>query len=358
MTALVVLGLVNTVSAEQTDPLAKTATQSRISPDERGLDGIVRAKLKFYSSHFPKIQFVWLKGGAGWIDDMVALSMLLGHKPVSLDYEHPKELAEDLLCVCVARIELMLRHRAASASLFRTGQEAFASRSNLCLITLDPEAVSADDATATAHLMDLSDKELAELPHAKYLNHEDHLRYVIDHEAYHCLDSFLNGPIPMSDKEYWGQYREYWNEIGADAYAVAMNVAAYGEVTAYARHITEIRGLSLLYGDPDHFTYRAMNRVINMDPEQLAGMSVRDVFKLATQVRDMVAPDYDAYVDYRAAACKAMNALGVEGEPFGEPDHELDADKINEMADAMVNDSRSCYKEMFGRPYGPSEDGG
>ena len=81
------------------------------------LDAVLREKKQLFSKTFPDVYFLVLRGGESWTDDMVGLSVLLGHQPVNLDYEHPTELREELMFVSLERLALMLRYQMPSASL-------------------------------------------------------------------------------------------------------------------------------------------------------------------------------------------------------------------------------------------------
>ena len=57
---------------------------------------LLQNKLKYYRTLYPEILIMNLEGGVDFPADMVALDLVLGYRPMSLDYEHPAELREDL----------------------------------------------------------------------------------------------------------------------------------------------------------------------------------------------------------------------------------------------------------------------
>ncbi len=320
-----------------------------VESKEQMVQRIVDQKIQFYNNAFREILLVQLPGGGSWLESALAFKQLLGQEATNPDYEHPPEAREDLLYVSTRRVLFMLQANASSSALFRVGTEAAAKRTHLCVITLDPAAVARDDATATSHLLDCPPKMLARIPKALRLNHRDYLQFVIDHEAFHCIDALYNGPIPMSEKEYWGQYMMFRNEHGGDAYAIAVHIARHGRVTPFVENLTRIRSLCLFNAAPEHLTRGALRAVADLDPATLAGAGPREVLAVADRVREQVVPDYPGYLAYRAAACRVMDEIGV---PLDPDDHALCT--AAEPSDAWYKDlARGCRKgreELFGDP--------
>ncbi len=345
----VVRALVLAAGAWSVRPAADDAAPQ--PPPTDSLEAIADRAIRFYNDTYPDILFVQLPGGRQWVDSSVALSLLLGHRADNLDYEHPPSLREDLLYVSIERVFMMLRHNAASSSLFRVGDSSISARENVCIITLDPGRVAGNALRATAHLLDFPDERIALIPPARRLDPHSHLQFVLDHEAFHCLDALYNGPIPMSKKRYWSQYMLFRNEHAADAYAVAMHIARQGGVTPYAGNLLRIRGLSLYNADPDHLTCAAIERVLAIGAigtSKLVHMDAQAVFRLGAQVREEVVPGYETYLEYRIAALAAMRRLGVGAgaEEDGPADCgvPLDAD----VRDELIRRSRRYYRELFG----------
>lgn len=285
---------------------------SRVAAADRSaLQGIVDQRLAFYNDAFPEIQFVQLPGGSQALASARVFSQLLGAGASNADYEHPPALREDLLYVTAQRVAFMLRNNDASSALFRPGRGSASTRPYLCVLTLDPAAVALDDRTATAHLLHFSAEELKRIPAAYRLGHETFLRFVVDHELFHCLDARFNGPIPTSDRTFWAQYMLYRNEHGADAFATAMHLRDHGRATPFVDNILRIRGLSLYNADPEHLTCAAISAVAQEDGGAMRTKEPRDIVALADLVRNRVAPDYNGYLRFRAAACRVMEEIGV-----------------------------------------------
>lgn len=318
-------------------------------PRGDGPQAIADRTIRFYNDTYPDILFVQLPGGEQQEGSGVALSLLLGHAADNLDYEHPPSLREDLLYLSIQRVLMMLRHNASSSALFRVGEGSVSTRKHLCAITLDPYRVAGNALRSTAHLLDFPDEQIVLIPPARRLDPHSHLQFVLDHEAFHCLDALYNAPIPMSKKRYWSQYMLFRNEHAADAYAVAMHIARQGGVTPYAGNLLRIRGLSLYNADPDHFTCAAIEQVLAIRTSELLRMGTDVMLRLGAQVREKVVPGYEGYLAYRVAALAAIERLdvgaGVEQDSPADRGVPLDAD----LRDQLVRRSRRYHRALFGR---------
>ncbi|MBI1423335.1 MAG: hypothetical protein GC149_07705 [Gammaproteobacteria bacterium] len=308
------------------------------------LEQIVTARLKFYAERYPDISFAILDTAGDVSRNMQALARIIGEDPVPLGYEHPLDLRQKLLIVTLMRIEILFQNNIESATLFKPGKNALATRKQVCVITLNPWTIAADDRTATRHLLEFPDDEFAAVATRNYLEHESHLKFVLDHEIYHCLDAAYNGPIPMSQLAHWDGYYNFKDELGADAFGVLMNIAEHGSLTAYSRKLRNIRRLALLCCDSSHYTYQAIDAVLKMAPAQLAQKNVRERFRIASRLRDRLAGSYEDYLRYANAAYHAMIQLGSELETGLFTDTEPDA----ELVKALVKSTKAAYRDLTG----------
>ena len=105
-------------SPRQSTATSNNATDkiTEILADDAVLTSIIKERQQYYSEIFPDIQFVTLYGGDSWDSEMEVLDILLGHEPVSLDYEHKEDSREDLMYVSIERVRLMLINDIPSAS--------------------------------------------------------------------------------------------------------------------------------------------------------------------------------------------------------------------------------------------------
>lgn len=312
----------------------------------------IQKKLDFYNRTFPRIQFVHLKNHQEWYKSLQALELLLGYQSTNLDFEHPVELREDLLFVTVEKIQMMLEKRITSSYLFKTGQIPAAKKNYVCMMTHDPETTTISNRVATAYFIDLP---LGSLTDSRLLNKEKHLDFIIDHEAYHCLDTFFYGGIPMSKNEYSTQHKVYHRENEADMFALAMHFHRYKQRTDYARKIIWLRGMSLLNGEPQHYTTRAMNRIYHYNLQQFMDISTDDLLKLVKQLYRPEAPNYQQYLQYRSNTAAAVHKLGKQ---INEPDAPIIPDNLqpeNDKVQDLIRETKHYYREFFGKPYSHSE---
>ena len=314
------------------------------------LEQILISKLEFYASEFRDIDFIILDSTADIGRNMQALGQIIGENPDALDYEHPEDLRETLLLVTLGRIEYLMEMDAGSSTLFRPGTNAMAQRKYACVITIDPLGIAANGQVATRHLLDLTDEEFNKIAQKKYLDHVSHLNFTFDHEVYHCLDTRFNGPIPMSQHEYWSGYQSRKNELGADAFGIIMNLAANRKVTDYAKRIKNIRGLALLNNDIDHYTYDSIATALELDPVKLSESSVTERFKIASKIRRQYFGTYDEYVRYMQAAEFAAQHLSMQSEENELINEELDTRQVWKI----VKDTRESYQSLVGEeiPFG------
>ena len=306
------------------------------------LEQIVATRLGFYAGAYPDIAFVILDTAGDVSRNMQVLARIVGEDPIPLDYAHPESLRQSLLIVTLSRIELLLQSNISSATLFQPGRNV--RRAQICVITMNPSVIAADDRAATRHLLVIPDSEFDAIPRARYLNHIDHLKFAVDHEVFHCLDTAYNGPIPMSQHRLWGEYYMLKNETGADAFGMIMHIAAYRALTAYARTLARIRGLTLLGDDPNHFTYPAINAVLKQNPQTLAADTLQQRFELASRISKEVVGSYDDYLRYAVAAQQAMDKLGIVHDDKKVQHAEVDV----ELEKSLLADTRDAFRALVG----------
>ena len=288
---------------------AQSASDTHIN--QHLINSLLNEKLEYYRHLYPKISFLLLKGDGQVLADMFLLGKALGRKPISLDYEHPPELREALIAANVNRIQLMLQYKMPSASLFLVDVTPDKQK-HICVLTIHPDEIAIDSVLATRSLLDLPHRIIQKVPKEFRLQPTDYLEFVIDHEVYHCLQSMFVGPQKMSHKEFAGEYNNFHNEQGADAYAIGMHINTRLEVPAFARNFLRIRGMSLYSADPDHLTCKALQQVFNIPVENLVEMNAKEIFEMANKIRERLTISYDEDIQYLASSIEAMKELGVE----------------------------------------------
>jgi len=308
------------------------------------LEHIVISKLDFYARNFPKIDFVLLDSGADTERNLGALFTILGQDPIPLDYSHPHSVRQVLLEATYVRIGFLLQYDIGSATLFAPGQGAHVKRKQACIITMNPWKIAQDNLAATRHLLEIPVKIATDIVPERYLDADTHLRFALDHEIFHCLDSSINGPVPMSKQEHWGGYYMWRNEAGADAFGILMHLAEAGGLTPYARNLSLIRGLTLLNSDPNHYTYPVYETALHLDLSSLKRTDVHDRFRLATRIRNKLVGGYRDYLHYAVSAQSAMKRLGVA--PGDE--HFMDVTADPAMVARLIREVRTNYRNLMG----------
>jgi len=319
---------------------------------QQQLDAIVERKLRDYSREFPDIGFVVLSSRASQEFSLAVLLQLLGEGAANLDYEHPPELRADLLAASLKRIEILLRTSSSSSALFRIGRNGLTGRGQLCVLTLDTCNLASDDTQATHYMLKLPTSVIHALPDNRYLDADRHLEYVIDHEVHHCLQAHRGDPIPMSRQVHWPGYMQRRNEIAADAYGLAMHLLTYGVNSSYANSLIAMRGLSLLEGDPDHYTPLAMTATLKTICEEPdPGSTVHHALSVADTVRGQIDQGYEDYLKYRYAAYQTMKRLGIEDDAGAGVLVELPGYSPEpERVENLLRETSMHYQTLFGEP--------
>ena len=347
LTLLTTMAIGSTSYAESTTG-ANDQNETYISEKRSYLNTLLEDKVEDYRHLYPEIMFMVLQGKNKIMDDMMTLDAALGDLPSSMDYEHPPELREDLMYVSAKRIRMMLQSHAPSASLFKV-DNPIGGQEHVCVLTINPIAVAPDSIGATENLLDLPREVMQNIPKDILLSPDDYLAFVIDHEIYHCLKSMFVGPQLLSQKELWAEYNLFFNEQGADAYAVAMHIKSRGEVSRFAKNILRIRGMALYSVDPGHMTYRGIEQLLKTPIENIADMSANEVFDLANSIKDHLTTSYDIYVRQLASVVQAMTVIGVGELVSAEFRNRTKGIKVDpEQVKELVANSRHNFAELSG----------
>jgi hypothetical protein len=310
----------------------------------------IQQKLDFYNKTFPEIQFVHLKNGE-WEKSLQALELFIGYQATNLDYEHPADLREALLFATVEKIQMMLVNGIASSYLFKVGESPAASRKHACVIILDPKSNVFSNKVATEYFIELPDKVLASLPEEKYLDKEQHLDFIIDHEAFHCLDTFQYGGIPMSENTFSTPHSCFMRESQADMFAIAMNLKRHQKVTDYVNKMVLMRGMTLLNGEIQHNSVDAIQLIINTDIQRIISSPPRDLVAMIKNAYKTIAPDYKKYMLYQDAALGAMDQLGIQ--PIGMSAHSTRSGKNSDkgLVNKLLQQTYTYYQQYTGNKY-------
>lgn len=311
----------------------------------------IREKLNFYNQSFPEIQFEYLEN-KGWAKSQQELQLFIGNQATNLDYEHPAELRKELLFVTIEKIRLMLMYGIPSSSLFKTAEKSTSNRKHVCVITLDPESNVATNKIATSYFIDLPENVLSSLSQEKYLDKKQHLDFIIDHEAFHCLDTFYFGGIPMSEKTFSTPYSGFKRESQADMFAAAMHIQRQRKITTYINNLIMTRGISLLNGETQHYSVEAIQLITNADISKIISSQPGELVSMVKNTYKTIAPDYKEYMAYRTAAVDAIAMLGIK---LIEPPECSDNSEIadNNRVKELVDQTYHYYQLYIGKQYWP-----
>ena len=341
------LGFCNNLYANEVN--AHSASSDKDIKIEK-INQAIKKRLDYYNQTFPYIQFVHLKNGE-WEKSLQALELFIGYQATSLDYEHPKELREDLLYVTVTKIQMMLINKITSSYLFKVGEMPVASKQHTCVITLDAATNVLTNQVATQYFIDLPLDTLKSLPEKSYLDKEQHLNFIIDHEAFHCLDSYHYGGIPMSMKEYSTRYDTYKREIQADMFAIAMHVRRNKKLTRYANNIMTLRAMTLINGELQHDSSSAMQLMINSDKENFIHTQPMELVKKVKQLYKTIAPNYEQYINFRVAAIEVVGMLGKQVNEYEKPFSPAGHKPNKEIMQRLLKQSLDNFKKYVGKNY-------
>ncbi len=310
----------------------------------------IEKKLTYYNQAYPNIQFVHLKNGE-WEKSLQALELFIGYQATSLDYEHPKELREELLFVTVAKIQMMLINKITSSYLFKVGETPVAKKQYTCVITLDAATNVLNNQIATQYFIDLPFDILSSLPEKSYLDKKQHLNFIIDHEAFHCLDSYHYGGIPMSRKDFATRHDTYKRELQADMFAIAMNLRRNKKLSLYANNVMTIRAMTLFNGELQHDSYNAMQLMINSDKEKIIHAQPMGLIKKVKQLYKTIDPSYAEYMEFRIAALEVIRLLGKPVNEYEKPYSPAGLKPNKEIVQRLMQQFLEHYKKYVGKDY-------
>jgi len=236
---------------------------------------VVDARIAAYARAFPEIGFIRL-GGEHQIEAMGHLLAVLGQRAANLDYEHGNESRNILVDLQVHRIGLMMQSQSPSATLFDLGSDSLYPNPLVCVITLDPEPFETDT-TAAAHFLGVADTIST---HGSVDNHE-FLRFTVDHEVFHCLNAYANGPTySMNSSDRVRLREEQQSESRADYFAAVSHLAEGGD-WKLVRHLLLARQRGRETGDLAHDTEAALLAALRVSPQRVRSLSLRDRARFA-----------------------------------------------------------------------------
>lgn len=338
-----VLWMISAIAAPHADNL--NAYSSALNEHDKVLS-VISDRITSYHQSYPGIYFLHLEGGRHAYLDLVRLTRLLGSDPQPLDYEHTRDLREDLLDVTMQRMKLMLNSNNISATLFRVGQESTLDSEYLCVITLNPDDFGTSGYVDMENILNLPATTISRIHPSRRLDNFDYLQFVLNHEMYHCVDSYLNGGQRMSKDDYIAEYDLLKRESVADAYAMSVHVKNHDGLTTFARNFLHMRALWIYSNSPHHCTFETIKTVLKREKEVLK--SKDDLATFVKKLTTEVIGNYSNYISNHAAALNAARMTGANIEKYGKRWVLLaDQQKNQNLEDLYFRQFRYYYQMLF-----------
>ena len=218
---------------------------------------LINEQLSIYSEAYPEIDFVLLYKMEDF-DQLTPLTGSLGEDLSNVDYEHPEDLRITLVEAQEYRIALQLENGNGSATLFKTPNSLITNKPYTCLITMGLP-LHEGDLAATRFIYDISDEALKSLPESYHLDNQDFLAYSVDHEIFHCIDSYTNGFMyPKTRDPVKSLLDRSHAERRAEIFAAMAHLSRQPNGKKFLLNLANARTLSLLNADVEHYTSDAL----------------------------------------------------------------------------------------------------
>jgi len=289
--------------------LLQGRTYSAQDSDRLTKAGPVDQQLALYARRIPEMGFIRIYGekGARFTGQLAGL---LGNGAENVDYEHEEEQRLDLVNLQLHRIAGMVEAGLPSATLFKLGKDSAFDHRYLCVITLDTAPYQLDPDYATHLMTSDMDLGLSGSPNQPFIRNEDFLRFTVDHEVFHCLNSYFNGAsFRKTSDGVTSHYDHFVNEAKADAYASLMFNRVHARKKEFLKHVAAIRTQALAVTDTLHTTSDVIRLssdvcldVVMMEPEE--------VVYFATKLVNANSPSLKEYGQHLADLVEAVKRLG------------------------------------------------
>jgi len=335
-----------------------TPTRGKTSADshavvgaEKTVEGIklINQQLTSYEKAFPELTFIWLRGQED-LARVQELPLLLGEGADDEDYEHGPAVRETLLEAEFSRIAGLIQQSSPSATLFRSGRNSSFKTQHVCVLTLDDRVFLSDRLAASRFFLGTE-----QVPQDLIVSPVTTLRFTLNHEVFHCLDAYLNGPIfPKTRSRAHAQFSQLQAEMRADFYAAVMLRKNKGN-GKFVHTLAKVRTLGLLYWDLAHFTRPALAAALSQPLESLKFDDFRALARMSHQVVHMLQPSYEHFEHWRAAVYWAAISNGSQAardDPFAK---DMKVININTKTLALVDEQLTNITreidatELFGK---------
>jgi len=206
------------------------------------------------------------------------------------------------------RLAMMMETQSPSATLYQLGEQATFREPYLCVITLDTDEYEKDPYAATRLMLDLErDAPLTKVSNKEFLDNREFLKFTVDHEAFHCLDVYRNGPLYHKNSTDEQQFHQLLRaEARADMFA-ALKVLMDNDLGHLIPRLAEVRAIGAREGDCTHHTSPMLHIAMSLDMQKLEQFAQVRRIDLITSLVDEFIPDLTRYSSLTNVDC--MNTI-------------------------------------------------
>lgn len=272
---------------------------------------IITQRLSEYINYYPDIHFILYESNSR-LSELKELTTKLGAGASNVDYEHPGDVRELLLQTQIARIALMLENSMPSSTLFKTGQASNYKKPYVCLLTLDINSFTTETLASTRFMSDGFEQMLSDYPNNFAIQNIDFLLFSLNHEVFHCLDSYLNGAVfKMTYSELEACYYRFRSEQRADIFAALSHRISNSEDELFLQKIKRFRTLALSIGDFEHYSSPVLEQSILLDKNIIPVAGTRPLVNFAMDYADKIVAPFGKHITFMTSAVYAMTEEGL-----------------------------------------------
>jgi hypothetical protein len=172
------------------------------------------------------------------------------------------------------------------------------------------------------------------MPISLRLNNRDFLLFTIDHEIFHCIDTYTNVFLfPRTLDKITASKNRARAEIRTEAFAAMAHLSRQPNGKDFLNNLANARTLNLLSGDVEHYTVEVLNRVIETS-EQITTEDIKKLATLSTTMANGMTPTLPDYKAFIVAVWAAIEEYGVN--VYELPDYYADlADLVSPVPDKV-----------------------
>ena len=300
----------------------------------------INDQISEYRSEFPEIEFLLLDS----VFEFNAISPLLenlGSEVSNVDYEHPESVREILVEAQEYRIDKHLSNGNGSATLFRTPNASITKKPFTCLITLTSSLLDENPLASTRFLYSLSESSLSSLPQPYVLDNKKFQEYTIDHELFHCVDAYVNGPMfARTSDPIKASHDRYKEEQRAEIFAALRHLKRYPSDDFFLRSLATARTINLLTVDFEHYTTNILGRIIDSN-DHAPSQKLSETAFYSMDYAESIVTDYEGHKAYLVTMAEVLDQLSIDHDLVSAypaiEDETADPDRVRELLGVIRN---------------------